>query len=84
MSPFKSLPEYTEAEFLHLITEIFDAKGSEERQDELLEHFIIVTGHPDGSDLIYYPNSGADDSPEGVLQAVKQWRANQGLPGFKS
>ncbi|WP_016598339.1 bacteriocin immunity protein, partial [Yersinia pestis] len=34
-------------------------------------------------DLIYYPEDGADDSPEGILELVKKWRAENGKPGFK-
>ncbi len=30
-----------------------------------------ITEHPSGSDLIYYPEDGADDSPEGILELVK-------------
>lgn len=79
-----SISDYTEAEFLRLVEEICSATGGEEYQDNLLENFIQVTEHPAGSDLIYYPESGADDTPEGVLQAVKEWRLASGLPGFKS
>jgi hypothetical protein len=49
----------------------------------LLLHFEKISEHPAGSDLIYYPESGADNSPEGVTRIVKDWRAAQGLPGFK-
>jgi Colicin immunity protein / pyocin immunity protein len=79
-----SLSEYTESEFLALIKEICSAAGTEDYQDELLENFIEVTGNAVASDWIYYPENGEDDSPEGILQTVKDWRAAQGLPGFKS
>ncbi|MBU4632719.1 bacteriocin immunity protein [Pseudomonas chlororaphis subsp. aurantiaca] len=36
-----------------------------------------------GPDLIYYTEEGADNSPEGVTQIVKAWRAANGLSGFK-
>lgn len=78
-----SLSEYTEDEFLELIKEICSAVGTEEYQDELLERFIDATGNAAASDWIYYPENGEDDSPKGILKAVKEWRAAQGLPGFK-
>lgn len=78
-----SLSEYSESEFLELIKEICSAAGTEDYQDELLEHFIEVTGNPAASDWIYYPEDGEDDSPNGILQTVKAWRAAQGLRGFK-
>jgi len=81
-----SISEYTEAEFVALLQEL--AKEDEEaenddRADLLLSHFETISEHPAGSDLIYYPEPGADNSPEGVMQSVKNWRAAQGLPGFK-
>lgn len=78
-----SLSEYSESEFLELIKEICSAVGTEDYQDELLENFIEVTGNPAASDWIYYPDDGEDDSPNGILQTVKAWRAAQGLRGFK-
>ncbi len=44
--------DYTEAEFTHLVSEICSAEGGDSYQDKLLENFIAVTQHPDGSDLI--------------------------------
>jgi hypothetical protein len=79
-----TLQEYTEKEFLTLITEICDDIGSEEYQDIILENFRVVSEHPSGSDLIYYPESGAEQSPEKILEAIKEWRSKNGKPGFKS
>lgn len=82
-----SFSEYTEAEFIELLEELAkeDKKAeNDDRADVLLLHFEKVSEHPAGSDLIYYPEPGADNSPEGVAQIVKAWRAAQGLPGFKS
>ncbi|MDF0750161.1 bacteriocin immunity protein [Marinobacter sp. 71-i] len=76
--------EYTESEFLDLLVDIVEANGSEEYQDQLLEHFIQVTGHPLGSDLIYYPENPADATPERILEIVKGWRTRNGLPGLLS
>jgi hypothetical protein len=82
-----SLSDYTEAEFIQLLEEL--AKEDEEaetddRADQLLLHFKKISQHPAGSDLIYYPEPGADNSPKGVTQIVKEWRAANGLPGFKN
>ncbi|MGB8922669.1 MAG: bacteriocin immunity protein [Pseudomonas sp.] len=81
-----SFSEYTEAEFIGLLEELAkedEEAENDERADQLLLHFKKVSQHPAGSDLIYYPEPGADNSPEGVTQIVKAWRAAQGLPGFK-
>ncbi|TPW37275.1 bacteriocin immunity protein, partial [Mixta tenebrionis] len=49
----------------------------------LVFEFERLTEHPDGSDLIFYPRDDREDSPEGVVKEVKEWRANNGKPGFK-
>ncbi|OCT22549.1 bacteriocin immunity protein [Pseudomonas putida] len=83
------LEELTEAEFLELIREFFENRTTLRGDafgrylDDLLFRFKEITENPLGSDLIYYPGEGADDSPEGVLERVKQWRAANGKPGFK-
>ncbi|ELI0634458.1 bacteriocin immunity protein [Vibrio harveyi] len=33
--------------------------------------------------LIYYPENLGEDTPEGIVKIVKDWRASQGLPCFK-
>lgn len=84
----KSISDFTESqfyEFLKGIAEIDAALYPSERahMDAILE-FERLTQHPLGSDLIYYPTKhGLEDSLETVMNAVKQWRAEQGLPGFK-
>ncbi len=81
----KSISDYTEAEFIRFMQEIREANknASDEVLGELLEKFRQLTGHPDGSDLIYYPEDGADNSNEGITETVKVWREANGLPGFK-
>lgn len=78
------ISEYTEAEFLELLRRISHAECStEEEYDATIQHIEEITEHPAGSDLLFFPEPGADDTPEGVLKAVKEWRQANGLPGFK-
>ena len=82
----KTICDYTEAQFIQFLDELFAANdngASDETLGELLDKFRQLTGHPDGTDLIYYPEDGADDSAEGITRTVKEWRAANGLPGFK-
>lgn len=81
----KNFADFTEAEFIQLMQEIRAANQTapDEILDPLLKQFCEITEHPDGTDLIYYPEDGADNSNEGITQTVKEWRAAQGLPGFK-
>ena len=82
---FKKLEDYTEAEFLLFLKKICDAGFLTEKEqvDAVLE-FESVTEHPDGSDLIYYAPSDQEDTPEAILGKIKEWRAANGKPGFKS
>ncbi|MBO0495582.1 bacteriocin immunity protein [Pseudomonas sp. Marseille-Q1929] len=81
----ENIADYTEAEFVKFINQILlvNKGGTDAALGELLERFRQLAGHPDGTDLIFYPEPGADSSPEGVAQAVKAWRVAQRLPGFK-
>ncbi|AOZ14432.1 MULTISPECIES: bacteriocin immunity protein [Pseudomonas] len=83
----KSISDYTEAQFIRFMEELFAANdngASDEVLGEFLDQFRIITEHPDGTDLIYYPENGADDSAEGITETVKKWREANGLPGFKA
>jgi len=81
----KNLSDYTEAEFLRFMQEIRTANknASDDVLDPLLDLFCSITEHPDGTDLIYYPDEGVNNSNEGINETVKKWRAANGLPGFK-
>ena len=84
MTDKKQLSDYTEGDFLKLVSKIYNAEGGTEQEDEknILE-FIRLCEHPAGSDLIFYPEDGQDDSPEGVVQQVKMWRKANGKRGFR-
>ncbi|WP_387690679.1 bacteriocin immunity protein [Photorhabdus sp. RM71S] len=77
------LEDYTEAEFLSLLNKIWAVDVSEEEHDNLIDHFEKLSEHPNGNGLIFYPENGVEDSPEGVLKVIKEWRAKNGRPGFK-
>lgn len=83
------LEDYTETEFLSFLREFSrypsGLKDSEleEYLDRLLIHFERVIEHPGRSDVIFYPKEGQEDTPEGILKEVKEWRALNNKPGFK-
>ncbi|AEG99378.1 bacteriocin immunity protein [Klebsiella variicola] len=84
MDDKKSISDFTEAEFLAFVKKIFNPNTTTEDEDvqNVLE-FERLTEHPDGSDVIFYPPKDREDSPEGVVKEVKEWRAKNGKPGFK-
>ena len=65
------------------VVAIYAAEGSDEHQDRLLENFIAVSEHPAGSDLIFCPENPEDSTPARIVEIVGQWRAENGLPGFR-
>ncbi|MDS9878657.1 bacteriocin immunity protein [Pseudomonas protegens] len=78
--------DFTETEFISFVRNIrvVNKGGTDDELGELLEKFSTLSGHPDGYDLIFHPEPGADNSAEGVTKTVKEWRKAQGLPGFKN
>ncbi|RAW92346.1 hypothetical protein CKY01_05260 [Photorhabdus laumondii subsp. clarkei] len=49
-----------------------------------LAHWIEYQNTASGGDLIFYPEEGIEDNPEGVLKVIKEWRARRDKPGFKN
>ena len=80
-----NITEYSEAEFISLLKEIFKENVAEtdDRLDILLEHFEKITEHPEGTDLIYYAPSDAEATPEAITKRGKDWRTRNGKPGFR-
>lgn len=75
---------YSEAEFMELLNKIWEVDvSSEDEHDRLIEHFSKVVEHPRGNGIIFYPEAGVEDTPQGVLAFVKEWRAAIGKPGLK-
>ncbi|PAU65122.1 bacteriocin immunity protein [Pseudomonas indica] len=73
------LSEYTERDFKKLIETIRSCEGKEGFQAELIAHFNALTAEAGGSDLIFWPEPGADNSTEGIVQEIKDWMATNGL-----
>lgn len=81
----KTISDYTESEFLSLVQKICSANcETEEDGNCQVRKFERLAEHPSGADLIFYPEDGKDDSPEGVVHEVKEWRQRRDKPCFKS
>ncbi|WP_368388969.1 bacteriocin immunity protein [Pseudomonas sp. HS6] len=80
----RSISDYTEQEFLEFVISVCDSDARTEEDDvKMVLEFRRLTEHPDGADLIYYPRDDREDSPSGIVEEVKKWRAANGKPGFK-
>lgn len=85
MAVKKTISDYTEAEFLAFVTDLFDfSKRTEAEDDALIDEFERLSEHPEGNGVIFYPPDDREDTPEGIVKEVKRWRAENGKPGFKS
>ncbi|MNE98592.1 Colicin-E7 immunity protein [compost metagenome] len=49
----------------------------------MLEYFIELVAHPDGSDLIYYPGDEQKGCAEQVMARIVAWRKSKGLSVFR-
>ncbi|SIS80097.1 bacteriocin immunity protein [Paracoccus saliphilus] len=80
-----SLSEFTRAEFLDFVERISRAEGATEKEnDEWVDHFAkLVEPHPKGTDIMFWPEEGADDSPEGIVSEVERFCRENKLPCFK-
>lgn len=79
-----TLEEYTENEYLDLIECLFEGTySSEAEHDAIVENIVLTSEHPDGTGILYDPREGVEDSPKGVLNAIKTWRVANRKPGFK-
>ncbi|ECA8973255.1 TPA: bacteriocin immunity protein [Salmonella enterica] len=84
------LDDYTEDEFEEFLNEFFEnlhgLKGIEygKHISNLQKHFVNITQHPEGNGMIFNPPAGREDSPKGIIEELKRWRASQGLSCFKS
>ncbi|EKQ3596540.1 bacteriocin immunity protein [Vibrio parahaemolyticus] len=79
------ISDYSQSEFFQLVNRICVVDyATEQEHIDAVFHFEEMTEHPDGSDLIYYPENPEDGAPENIVKIVKEWRLSQGLPCFKS
>ena len=80
----RKLEEYTETEYLKLIECLFEGRYSSEKEhDEILENIVATSEHPHGTGILYDPEDGVEDTPNGVINAIKRWRVANGKAGFR-
>nr|WP_318381218.1 bacteriocin immunity protein [uncultured Enterobacter sp.] len=81
----RKFSDFTEAEFVAWVFKIKKADfKTEAEHDEAIYQFGELTEHPERWDLIFHPAPDADNSAQGIVNTVKEWRAANGKSGFKS
>ncbi|WP_110973359.1 bacteriocin immunity protein [Pseudomonas huaxiensis] len=84
-----TIEDYTETEFLVLVTLLFrndsplQGREYDKFVDGVLNHIETISELPNAFQVICFPTEGEDDSPEGVVKRIKDWRAANDKPGFK-
>lgn len=53
----QKLQDYTRAEFEYYVREIYNVEGALDEHNERVRHFDQVVGHPQGADLLFYPDA---------------------------
>ncbi|HAT3901694.1 bacteriocin immunity protein [Citrobacter koseri] len=85
----KKISDYTESEFIALLSNFFENKhGLNARDfgkfiDDLQLHVVKVTQHPLGNGLIFNTPNDIECSPLGIFKEIKKWRVSHGLELFK-
>ena len=86
MKPANQLIDYEENEFLSVVHAIWNVELPQPEHDRLIAHFNSIVVHPEGSDLLFSPQSrsyGVRNSPTTVLSTLKYWHRSWGRPAFK-
>jgi len=76
------LSEYSKDEFTLFLDEIISAKGGDEYQEKLINHFSKIVSHPSGTDLIFWvPDDEAN--PETIIKKIEAHCRENKLASFK-
>lgn len=79
-----SLSDFTRDDFIRFVQRLRDPNaGTEDQDQQLVAHFNAIVPVPAGSDLIFWPEDGADISDAGIADTVETWCRENGLPGFR-
>lgn len=79
----KSLSEYSEEEFMAVLNWFWNEDVSEVEENEFADRFNELVEHPAKSDLIFYPETNREDSPQGIVNEIKKWYHEKGKVCFR-
>ena len=79
-----TLKEYTALEFEALVEKIWAVDLPKREHDDLINYFDRIVGHPQGADLLFYPDERfGSNSAVWVVYTVSDWYQKQGMAAFK-
>ncbi|WP_336367825.1 bacteriocin immunity protein [Marinobacter sp. C2H3] len=79
----KKLSDYAEDEFLDALRWFWNEDISEDEESKFVNQFNELVEHPSKSDLIFFPETGREDSPRGIVDEIKRWYHEHGKVCFR-
>ncbi len=80
----KRLSDYTEEEFIAALNWFWNEDITEDEESQFVDQFNELVEHPAKSDLIFYPETDREDSPQGIVNEIKRWYHEKGKVCFVS
>ncbi|KAE8547349.1 MULTISPECIES: bacteriocin immunity protein [Marinobacter] len=79
----KRLSDYTEEEFIAALNWFWNEDITEDEESQFVDQFNELVEHPAKSDLIFYPETDREDSPQGIVNEIKRWYHEKGRVCFR-
>lgn len=79
----KRLSDYTEEEFIAALNWFWNEDITEDEESQFVDQFNELVEHPAKSDLIFYPETDREDSPQGIVNEIKRWYHENGKVCFQ-
>ena len=79
----KRLSDYTEEEFIAALNWFWNEDITEDEESQFVYQFNELVEHPAKSDLIFYPETDREDSPQGIVNEIKRWYHEKGRVCFR-
>ena len=79
----RRLSDYTEEEFIAALNWFWNEDITEDEESQFVDQFNELVEHPAKSDLIFYPETDREDSPQGIVNEIKRWYHEKGRVCFR-
>jgi len=79
----KRLSDYTEEEFIAALNWFWNEDITEDEESQFVDQFNELVEQPAKSDLIFYPETDREDSPQGIVNEIKRWYHEKGRVCFR-
>ena len=81
----ENINDFTRKDFIDFVESVRYLNGKNEEEDnKWVDKFDLIVPHPSKSDLIFWPEEGADSSSEGIVKEIERYCKENDLPCFKA